>query len=274
MKGELRIRTMSMPSERRSYWGVNLASVSRRRVRPRRGFTLFELVVALSIVVILATLGMIGYQSATPPGAVSAARNELHGLLRFSRQQAILRGSNAMLIINYNESDPEKFLRYAGVIVEDGYNSANWQAAHSGVYLPEGVYFVPQIVDGATDGFAFEATWPADDELKSQYDCTNGASSLAIGGVEYPVRQDVSLDAALGNEQDWIGFQFGPDGRVDKVDFSACSGATGNQDKRLVLGLAGYEGGTRLTFVDSDKAMGVVVRVNGVSYAVDDLSSL
>ena len=117
-------------------------------------------------------------------------------------------------------------------------------------------------------------TWPADDELKSQYDCTNGASSLAIGGVEYPVRQDVSLDAALGNEQDWIGFQFGPDGRVDKVDFSACSGATGNQDKRLVLGLAGYEGGTRLTFVDSDKAMGVVVRVNGVSYAVDDLSSL
>lgn len=237
-------------------------------------FTLFELVVTLSIVVILATLGMIGYQSATPPGAVSAARNELHGLLRFAREQAIVRGSNAMVIVNYDKDDPDKFLRYAGVIVEDEYNSTDWMAAHSGVYLPEGVYFVPRVVDGATDGFAFETQWPADDGFKSIYDCTNGVSSFAIGAIEYPVRQTVDLDAALGDEQDWIGIQFGPDGRVDKVDFSACGGATGNQDKQLILGLAEYNGGTTLTFVDSDKAMGIVVRVNGVSYAVDDPSAL
>ena len=120
--------------------------------RSQSGFTLLELVVVLSIMLILSTMGFVAYQASTPPGAVSAARNELHGLLRFARNQAIMRGSNSMLIINYDSSDEEKFLRYVGVIVEEEYNSTIWKAAHSGVYLPKGVYFVPQsVVDEETD---------------------------------------------------------------------------------------------------------------------------
>ncbi len=38
----------------------------------RKGFTLIELVVVLSIMVILATLGIVGYQSSFPPGVISA----------------------------------------------------------------------------------------------------------------------------------------------------------------------------------------------------------
>ena len=91
---------------------------------------------------------------------MNAARNELHGLLRFAREQAIVRGSNAMLIINYDKSDSSKFLRYAGVIVEEEYQSGGWLAAHQGIYLPEGVYFVPQTVDSLTDGFTFDDLWP------------------------------------------------------------------------------------------------------------------
>lgn len=252
-----------------------LADTKRNHRAAMRGFTLFELVVVLSIITVLATLSMVGYQASTPPGAVSAARNELHGLLRFARQQAIMRGSNAMLIINYDSSDREKFLRYAGVIVEEEYDSTIWKAAHSGVYLPEGVYFVPQTeVDVATDGFGFDAQWPGGVTLKSVYGCTNAGSSLAIGAIEYPILNTIALDAATGEEQDWIGYQFGPDGRVDKTDFSACSGVSGNQDKHLVLGLGNYGGGDSLLFEDSDKAVGIVVRVNGISYAVDDPSAL
>ncbi|MGY8695306.1 MAG: hypothetical protein ACKVGW_14070, partial [Verrucomicrobiia bacterium] len=84
--------------------------------------------------VILSTMGFVAYEATAPPGAVNAGRNTLHGLMRFAREQAIMRGSNAMLIINYDSSDADKFLRYAGVIVEEEYNSTNWKAAHSGVY--------------------------------------------------------------------------------------------------------------------------------------------
>ena len=65
-------------------------------MKAKLAFTLFELVIVLSIIVILATMGLVGYQASVPPGAVNAARNELHGLLRFARQQAIDRGSNAI----------------------------------------------------------------------------------------------------------------------------------------------------------------------------------
>ncbi len=243
-----------------------------------RGFTLIELVVVLSIMVILATLGIVGYQSSFPPGVISAARNEIHGMLRFARQQAITQGSNSMLIVNYDKADTDKFLRFVGVIVEEEYNSGNWKAAHSGVYLPEGVYLVPQIVDGATDGFSFDAAWPADGadpDIRSQYNCSNVvASPNAIGAIEYPVNMTITLDASTGDEQDWIGFQFGPDGRVKGVDFSACSAGDGSQSNHIILGTARRLSETDLRFENSENALGIMIRRNGVSYAVDDTSAM
>lgn len=242
----------------------------------RRAFSLLELIVVLSIIVILGTMGMIGYQSSVPPGAVRAARSEIHGLLRFAREQAIMKGTNSMLIINYDKTDRDKFLRYVGVIVEEEYNSTNWKASHSGIYLPEGVYLVPQSVD-VDDGFDFDAEWPlsgADPDVRSQYHCSNGVTPKAIGAIEYPVLDTIALDASSGEEQDWIGYQFGPDGRVKGVDFDVCSSAAGSQSNHLVLGLASYQASGELLFEDSEKAVGVIVRLNGVSYAVDDPDAL
>lgn len=228
--------------------------------------------------VILATLGVVGYQSSFPPGVISAARNEIHGMLRFARQQAITQGSNSMLLINYEKSDTEKFLRYVGVIVEEEFNSGIWKAAHSGVYLPEGVYLVPQIVDGATDGFSFDAAWPADGadpDIRSQYNCSNAvASPNAIGAVEYPVSISIVLDASTGDEQDWIGFQFGPDGKVKGVDFGACSAGDGSQSNHIILGTARRLSETNLHFESSENALGIIIRRNGVSYAVDDTDAM
>lgn len=170
----------------------------------RKGFTLIELVVVLSIMVILATLGIVGYQSSFPPGVISAARNEIHGMLRFARQQAITQGSNSILIVNYEKADTEKFLRYVGVIAEDEYNSGNWNAAHSGVYLPEGVFFVPQIVDGATDGFSFDAAWPADGADPPPGYLPNSMPQFEFPGADAPYWSGVqgsSIDL-LGHNED------------------------------------------------------------------------
>ena len=240
--------------------------------RSQSGFTLLELVVVLSIMVILSTMGFVAYEATAPPGAVNAGRNTLHGLMRFAREQAIMRGSNAMLIINYDSSDADKFLRYAGVIVEEEYNSTNWKAAHSGVYLPKGVYFVPQSGEGA-DGFEFDAQWLLAD-VRSQYHCSNGDSTKAIGGVEYPILNTIYLDASTGEEQDWIGYQFGPDGRVKGVDFAACLADGGSQSNHIVVGTARYQSEGGLLFQDSEQARGFIIRLNGVSYAVDDPDAL
>jgi len=240
--------------------------------RSQSGFTLLELVVVLSIMVILSTMGFVAYEATAPPGAVNAGRNTLHGLMRFAREQAIMRGSNAMLIINYDSSDADKFLRYAGVIVEEEYNSTNWKAAHSGVYLPKGVYFVPQSGEGA-DGFEFDAQWLLAD-VRSQYHCSNGDSTKAIGGVEYPILNTIYLDASTGEEQDWIGYQFVPDDRVKWVDFAACSADGGSQSNHIVVGTARYQSEGGLLFQDSEQARGFIIRLNGVSYAVDDPDAL
>jgi prepilin-type N-terminal cleavage/methylation domain-containing protein len=244
--------------------------------RSQSGFTLLELVVVLSIMVILSTMGFVASEATAPPGAVNAGRNTLHGLMRFAREQAIMRGSNAMLIINYDSSDADKFLRYAGVIVEEEYNLEDWKAAHSGVYLPKGVFFVPQSGEGA-DGFEFDAQWLLAD-VRSQYHCSNGDSTKAIGGVEYPVLNTIRLDAATeeepGGEQDWIGYQFGPDGRVKGVDFAACSADGGSQSNHIVVGTARYQPEGGLLFQDSEQARGFIIRLNGVSYAVDDPDAL
>ena len=240
--------------------------------RSQSGFTLLELVVVLSIMVILSTMGFVAYEATAPPGAVNAGRNTLHGLMRFAREQAIMRGSNAMLIINYDSSDADKFLRYAGVIVEEEYNLEDWKAAHSGVYLPKGVYFVPQSGEGA-DGFEFDAQWLLAD-VRSQYHCSNGDSTKAIGGVEYPILNTIYLDASTGEEQDWIGYQFGPDGRVKGVDFAACLADGGSQSNHIVVGTARYQSEGGLLFQDSEQARGFIIRLNGVSYAVDDPDAL
>ncbi|MGY8695305.1 MAG: hypothetical protein ACKVGW_14065, partial [Verrucomicrobiia bacterium] len=119
----------------------------------------------------------------------------------------------------------------------------------------------------------FDAQWLLAD-VRSQYHCSNGDSTKAIGGVEYPILNTIYLDASTGEEQDWIGYQFGPDGRVKGVDFAACSADGGSQSNHIVVGTARYQSEGGLLFQDSEQARGFIIRLNGVSYAVDDPDAL
>src|SRR5690606_38032246 len=99
----------------------------------------------------------------------------IRDMARVARAQAILNGQPARLIINYDETDSERFLRYVGIVarvaveqvVDDEGNVTSvgtWQAVDRGAYLPQGVYVVPQTTTKTVD---FAANWPT--ERASRY---------------------------------------------------------------------------------------------------------
>ena len=149
--------------------------------------TLIELVVVLSILVFTATLGIGGYQSGFPPGVISAARKEITGCcfrpkaVDHTRQQF---NTDCKLGKTYIE----KFLCYVGVVEEDNYDSGNWSAAHSGVYLSEGVFFVSQIVDTVSNKIRDFAKFDIDSRIKwvrfsvGQVLCDDGLANSARTG--------------------------------------------------------------------------------------------
>ncbi len=105
----------------------------------RFGFTLLELLVVIAVMAIL--LGFIGI-NLTGGGAagLGAAQRTLGTLLLQTRIQAIMTGSEARLLVYNDPEVEERFHRFIRVVVQkDGV----WTPVDDGVYLPDGVYLVP-----------------------------------------------------------------------------------------------------------------------------------
>jgi prepilin-type N-terminal cleavage/methylation domain-containing protein len=109
------------------------------------GFTLVELLVVISIILITSSVIFLG-GSGGDGAALSSAQRVVSGIAQGARGQAILKNSTARLII-YSEknSDTEKKLRFFGIIYEESDGSDTWVAATQGTYLPEGIYFSPSL---------------------------------------------------------------------------------------------------------------------------------
>lgn len=111
------------------------------RHRLSKGFTLFELLVSMSVVAILALVTLATVKLRPDAIAIEEAANRVANLGLVARSQAILKGGRARLLINYNPSDIEGYLRQIGVVVETAYNSGKWITVDRGFYLPKGVRF-------------------------------------------------------------------------------------------------------------------------------------
>jgi len=117
----------------------------------RRGFTLIELLVVISIILIASSIIIVG--TGGGEGAkLSSAQRIVSGIAQGARGQAILKNAPTRLIIyseNNVDGDPEKFLRYFGIVYFDGQDPDNpqagegWVAGTQGDFLPEGIYFDP-----------------------------------------------------------------------------------------------------------------------------------
>ena len=226
------------------------------------GFTLFEVIVTLSLIVVLSSIVYVSGNYGFESRALSGASSDAHMMLKGARAQAILSGQDARLIINMDESDPERFLRYIGIVRRDADNPARWLATHSGIYLPEGIYVVPQNTTGVVFGY-----WDMSvSERKSRHKCSNGVTTMAIANMDFP-----EIDSVPDNVgAKWMVYQFSPDGHLDSVDAPGCSPGAASVNNQLVLAPGIVNSSGNIEFNDSEKVEGMVMRQNGTSIRIED----
>jgi len=229
----------------------------------KAGFSLLEVIVTLFIIATLSSIVYLSGDYGLARRALSRSATEVDLLLQGARAQAILSGQDARLIVNFDETDPERFLRYVGIVERDVEDPNLWVASRDGVFLPEGIYIVPQ----SSTEVVFENWDESGSERRSVYRCEATSPDMAITALDYPEIDPVSDG---GGESDWLVYQFSPDGSVDSVDSPICgSVGAASINNQIVLAPAERNLEGNLVFNDSSITRGLVIRRNGTSILIN-----
>jgi prepilin-type N-terminal cleavage/methylation domain-containing protein len=118
-----------------------------------QAFTLIELLVVISIILIASSIIFIGGNSGGG-ASLSSSLRIVSGIAQGARGQAILKNAETRLIIHNDTADIEKYRRYFGIVYRGQDDTSDpsappvkqWIAGTQGTYLPEGIYFDPDIV--------------------------------------------------------------------------------------------------------------------------------
>jgi prepilin-type N-terminal cleavage/methylation domain-containing protein len=110
----------------------------------RAGFSLIELLVVIGIIVIAASI-IITAGGGGEGAALSSAQRILSGVAQGARGQAVLKNARTRLIIYDDSEEIDKFRRFVGIVYESSPGSDQWIAATQGNYLPDGIFFDPDL---------------------------------------------------------------------------------------------------------------------------------
>ena len=165
--------------------------------KQKAGFTLIELLVVISIILIAASIIFVAGRGGSGAG-LSASTRIAKSVLDGARGQAVLRNTEVAVIIyagaDLNSGgDPDKFLRFFGIVEQNPENANEWRATTQGTYLPRGIYFNPERSQSNSGG-----SW------------TDGPSNLL--NLTFPVDQ-FSAEGGTDPAQYYV-FRFGPNGRA------------------------------------------------------------
>ena len=183
----------------------------------KSAFTLIELLVVISIILIASSIIFIG-GSGGDGAKLGSAQRIVSGIAQGARGQAILKSAKSRLIIysdNSANNDDDKKLRYFGIIYEEldsnGDPTGSWYAATQGTYLPEGIYFNPEL----------SKYWSTSNML---IDYPRVTAQGGSGEDYYYYEFNSNGTMATGFDNDWLALQAGTlkpeNGGALKVDFS------------------------------------------------------
>lgn len=117
-------------------------------------FTLVEMLIVITIITILLTVGAMGLKNMAKASGVSAGLPVAEAIFAEARTIAQAKGTNVRVLIHAekdhnNEYHRERFLRYMAIAYEelddDGVPTQEWVIASKGSNLPQGVYFVKSL---------------------------------------------------------------------------------------------------------------------------------
>lgn len=149
------------------------------RSSSRSGFTLIELLVVLGVIAVFIGVFATALRPGNPTVAVEGAQAQVASLFTQARGVALKQGAETRLIVNANPSNPDRYLRFLGIVYDgntdgdnDGGTGNDWIAATDGVTLPGSVYVVPPDGVGTPDGMTWES------KLNSSFSDSSETDSL------------------------------------------------------------------------------------------------
>jgi len=119
-----------------------MKSLSQRQ----QAFSLVELIAVIALIALFAglfSLAVLRLGSGSLEGAERLAGSQFNA----ARNLALLRGTEVRVLIQNDSSQPDLYRRQLGIIyqVSEAGETEQWVAYDSGVVLPEGYYFVPEV---------------------------------------------------------------------------------------------------------------------------------
>ncbi len=145
-------------------------------------FTLVELLVVITIIGVLLTVGAVGLKNVSKSSGVTAGIPLAEGVFAEARTVASASGTNARVLISADPDDEERYLRYMMVAFES--ESGDWVAASRGIYLPQGV-FLSQEYSLLNHQMGSGDIPSANHEIFSSADTSGGANSNLSGDYFY-----------------------------------------------------------------------------------------
>lgn len=159
--------------------------VSSRRDAAASAFSLVELMLVMTIVVLMMSLAVPAWQSISQGSSVRGAVTTGSSLVHGARATALLQGAGSVLLVDntYDEKNPERFLRRMIVAQQTNLPDGTKQFIMEGTssLLPRGAMFSPDYSAGYTKmNFDFSKGVPQDGTAGSEFICYrfDGAGQL------------------------------------------------------------------------------------------------